>query len=639
MGTGVNPAKGMLGSQLIEKTYIDVFGGGEGEANTLGSAIGSVFNANSSRIPGYLIEQVENQLDAEYVPFYFHDLRTNEIVAFHAFLENLTDRYSPNYTSTSGYGRVDQVKVYRDTRRALSFSFYVAATSKEDFDEMWWKINKLTSLVYPSWTPGDTLQSTGFSGTDSTFKMPFSQVLAASPLIRLRIGDVIKGNYSRFNLARIFGIGSDGIAPRTEAANISAMGAINQATGGTMAATMRKINEVQFETVFNLMFGSPFSLISAIPSNPASSDVNRAAAGLLFGLFGGTFTNPLGVAYVMKKLLSPDVVANAVPGNSTLIGSIEASANRVVGIGQGSEFGYGKADFPFLKASTDEGYLFADGSGKRVRVARPIRVKVLGNLFKGIGKITGERTTEVLSSPSNVSGFDAPFKGEERTADPKYKTYYKVAVSDANTGLGLFGKNRLELVVTHEDLMPNINTMFNTRVLPFLSITAFAEGLLQSLANEAATVTGIPSDVLSGLISTSEAANFMKPENNPITRAFESAGGRGLAGVISNLTYSWIDAQNTWEIDWNSRAPMVAKIDVSFDAIHDIPPGLDHNGYNRAPIYNVGDIMRFVAGDAYPDNGHASKNYYTSAGRYGNVAEDDTSQDTTIGNAKKSFGD
>jgi hypothetical protein len=53
--------------------------------------------------------------------------------------------------------------------------------------------------------------------------------------------------------------------------------------------------------------------------------------------------------------------------------------------------------------------------------------------------------------------------------------------------------------------------------------------------------------------------------------------------------------------------------------IHDIPPGLDHSGFNRAPIYNVGEVMRSVAGDPYNDNGLGSQDSFTSAGRAGTV--------------------
>ena len=55
----------------------------------------------------------------------------------------------------------------------------------------------------------------------------------------------------------------------------------------------------------------------------------------------------------------------------------------------------------------------------------------------------------------------------------------------------------------------------------------------------------------------------------------------------------------------------------NFDVIHDIPPGLDHSGYNRAPLFNVGDIMRHVAGDPHNDNGEMEDLRYRMEGSKG----------------------
>ena len=55
-------------------------------------------------------------------------------------------------------------------------------------------------------------------------------------------------------------------------------------------------------------------------------------------------------------------------------------------------------------------------------------------------------------------------------------------------------------------------------------------------------------------------------------------------------------------------------VQFKLDVIHDLPPGLDHSGYNRAPLYNVGDIMKGVAGDPHPDNGAMSEIRYRNAG-------------------------
>jgi len=56
--------------------------------------------------------------------------------------------------------------------------------------------------LYPQWSKGQQVSS-----EKGTFTQPFSQVFAGTPIVRLRIGDVIKSNYSKFNLARLFGVG------------------------------------------------------------------------------------------------------------------------------------------------------------------------------------------------------------------------------------------------------------------------------------------------------------------------------------------------------------------------------------------------------------------------------------------------
>ena len=133
--TGDNPTKGMLGSSLADKTYIDRF-----------------LTKSYNKIPIEIARKLEDQLEGEYVPFYIQDLRTNEVIAFHAFLTKLSDTISPKFDAKSGYGRLDPVQIYNSTTRSVDVSFNLIATSKEDFDEMWFKINKIVTLLYPQWT-------------------------------------------------------------------------------------------------------------------------------------------------------------------------------------------------------------------------------------------------------------------------------------------------------------------------------------------------------------------------------------------------------------------------------------------------------------------------------------------------------
>ena len=161
-------------------------------------------NSNSNRIPSEYVKEAEDCLEAEYMPFYFHDLRTNEIISFHAFLTDLSDGFTASYNSTSGYGRIEDVMIYNNTKRSISFTFYVAATSEQDHSVMYWNVNKIVSMLYPQYSRGRTM----VNGADK-FIQPFSQIPTASPMIRLRIGDVVKSNYSKFGIARLFGLGQD----------------------------------------------------------------------------------------------------------------------------------------------------------------------------------------------------------------------------------------------------------------------------------------------------------------------------------------------------------------------------------------------------------------------------------------------
>jgi hypothetical protein len=86
--------------------------------------------------------------------------------------------------------------------------------------------------------------------------------------------------------------------------------------------------------------------------------------------------------------------------------------------------------------------------------------------------------------------------------------------------------------------------------------------------------------------------------NNPFTAAQETTLGKGLAGFIKSLDVNSQD--QLWETSVKgSKAPMAVKISITFEPIHDIPPGLDSDGAMRAPVYNTGRIINTLYGDVY----------------------------------------
>jgi len=549
--TRVNPARGMLGSRLVRNTYTGIDTDGSG-----------------ARIPETVVKILEDKLDSEYVPFYIQDLRTNEIIAFHAFLNQLTDSIQPQFNSTQGYGRIDPVQTYQSTTRTIQVGFTLYSTNREDFDDMWYKINKFVTLMYPQWTQGTIVQTgdpdngiatlaEGFSG--SRFVQPFSQVIGSSPIVRLRIGDVVKSNYSRFALARTFGIGDQGVK-----ANPIGEGNVMSPA----ADFMRTFRDIGL-TIFGTLAGSPQGLVkmgadeitnstdSLMAKNFTSAGLEAAATYLGDSLING-FVNPLLSAQTLARLRDPNVFGGegfAGPGSSTM--------------------------FAYINPNMIDGY--KSESGKTYYTTKRITCKI----------------KEVVSDET----------GEGQI--------YKVEVTDYSSDI-----NGEVLLVRHEDIWNDPSEAFSKSVagilyavagLDVVGLTDTAIGLVARRGGASGAALDLGAEAVAILMENPESA-FMRPSANPFVSAFHATRGRGLAGVIKGVTFNWLE-DFPWETDHNARAPIGCNIAFTFDVIHDIPPGLDHTGYNRAPLYNVGEVMRNVAGDVYDDRFSKSERKFREGGK------------------------
>ena len=575
--SGPNILRSMMGSELVENTYLDASNDGAG-----------------SRIPKEVVKTLEDKLEAEYVPFYIQDLRTNEIVAFHAFLNSLSDQINPQFNSEGGYGRLDDVHIYNTTKRSVTCDFTLIATSREDFDSMWFKINKITTLLYPQWTQGTMVGNSSIG----TFIQPFSQVVGASPIVRLRVGDVIKSNYSKFNFARMFGIGDAGV-------NIKDVG-VGIPLGDTANSIFATLAEgALFALIGGL--GSPIQVSNSITSNvikntiPFASKAISAATESVSLLLKNGFVNPLAFDPVNNQITDPQSNSSALldPFGLYSFGYAEGLGTALT-----SEFnlsddvanmsGVGNL---VLKANVTSGYRLLD-SGEKIYFDKPVTIQVKQKI-----------------SVESIYG-----KGKRRT-----RTGYICSLTDpALLGTDMFGA---QIKCLHEDIFPLPDAIFaNTLLAPGLA--ALATGPISAASNNAGEAlkklasNSVPNpfgggnipiansaiDLATDLIDTNEN-KFMLAENNPFVRGFETTMGRGLAGKLGGITFNWL-SDFPWETDYNARAPIGCKISFTLDVIHDLPPGLDHAGFNRAPLYNVGNIMRGISGDVYSDNGVGGEAHY-----------------------------
>ena len=602
-----NPVKAMMGSSLGEKTYLAQ----NLELNDAPTALDDFsdglfgdqeVDTTRNKIPKAMVDIYEDMLDAEYVPFYFHDLRTNEIVAFHAFLSSLTDAFQANHTPYEGYGRMDDVQIYKNTKRTISGKFMLVATSKEDFDEMWFKVNKLVEMLYPQWSRGESVKS-GTGNENTQFIRPFSQIPTISPMIRLRIGDVIRGNYSRFNLGRLFGSGH--VETYIDATSVlpTTLGSLAAGLNGESDAfnsATDTINEAALQA-FMAAFGTPLQFLDLIPgdindSNALGGEIKRLAFQVLSQVLDNGFVNPL-VLDGINKLKNPDVEANL--SEFGLGGTFN------------KEYGPPVGSVVLVKPSQGK-YRYITDENLNIGNAQAIKIR----LAQESGRPVDEAS--VLSTDSSVEKVLIDRHLKCRILDKKQidttpgtnkttlRTFYNVVVIEP-TVKNLYKKM---LTVSHEDVIVDPDWVFKNYFAWFLDPVNNAIELLQNEVNDLAASAGLMGDSIDLFTTTFE--DFMSPYNNSITKSFEESAGRGLAGFIGNLSYDLVGDNTNWEIDHGSRAPMRLEISFDFKPIHDIAPGLDADGFSRAPVYNVGSIMNDIAGDQQGE-GLGSKNRYNKA--------------------------
>lgn len=291
--------------RLLPHTYHDLI---DGSASTISKLIKSgtglqPSNSGKNRFTEEQVAQIEDLLESEYMPFYFQDLRTNEIVSFNAFLDDVSDGFQAEYSSISGYGRIEDAKIYKGTKRSLSVKFHLFAANPDDFDSMWWQINKLTTMVYPQWSRGRELQIVQGNNVGNAtsqkfpFIQPFSQIPTATPVVRVRVGDLIRSNYSRFNLKRLFGFKDSGVGPKQEVAG-------GQFSTGTVTTTVTTAAvagrpAIKKQNPLKVKSDVPMQVNGAVVYTIKAGAILTPIAGNKYKVFAGKKTRTIPHSYVV----------------------------------------------------------------------------------------------------------------------------------------------------------------------------------------------------------------------------------------------------------------------------------------------------------------------------------------------------
>tara|TARA_R100000808_G_C2155265_1_gene167286 strand:+ start:1983 stop:5405 length:3423 start_codon:yes stop_codon:yes gene_type:complete len=463
---------------------------------------GGLATSNNGIIDPALVKRMEAYLDGEFCPFYFHDLRTNEILSFHAFITNLNETFNPTWGTYDAYGRMDDVMTLQKTTRQLSLSFVIASTNPVDQAGMWYKVNKLVSMIYPQWSPGTMVQG---PNSGERFRMPFSQIPTASPIIRLRIGDLVSSNYSRFGLSRLFGLGDANV--------LSTFG--NSATADEITQGIEGLEEGIAQEIIGI----------------------KTQIGAGNGPDAGTIPTD------MKKLrirLNQDIKSVKVTNNTT---TTPNPSPRVINK---------------IRAGT----LFK----VKDNIPRKGEDNIGISLSKEAHKVIGAKVfdTDDEASPLLLAA-----------GNMKYKVSFKLPSGD---------EEEVEIELDPKKVNISIDEAS-------LYATAFDKASESAELNSSVNI-GLLKKFFAGKEAESEGGT-----PNPIVRSFESTMGKGLAGAVTSLAFGYNDAP--WGDEFGAKAPIWTTVDLTFNVIHDITPGLASDGSLRAPTHSVGSVVKDLHGSVY----------------------------------------
>ena len=559
-----------------------------------------------SRIPTEIRNGIESLYESEYVPFYFHDIRTNEILGFHAFITSLTDDYAANYESLDGFGRIEPVKIYKSTQRKIGVSFIAAALDTNDFDDLWYKINKLTTLVYPQFTEGKKLSN---SSGNFQFTKPFTQAVGASPMIRIRLGNVFRSNYSKYNLSKIFGLdnpetvimGNDWTGKFAASEAVKA----KEARAATVAAPAeaKKRQDAAANDTYNVKYayiyvGDGDGEVSAIevfkPQPPAGASKNSEPTPAT-----GLAAPPSGTAAVDKYVTAVDQKKEDLPRLSPSkyllvcrVKGVAANGPNDRDIGQGAAGDF--LEFTNIDPAVDYSTVV---NNKNLDV-------------DAVFKVAFEKLTLDDYYASSGINPDLP-PNDAAVLKLRDELKQKLTALHAQYDKDVIAKTqpditKYEFIIYVTDLTPYDDMTelsrqkYDKDVLKLYEDVNAAEAAAKQASDQQAIIDAAAeeerkkseaeggSDPVAAAKKKylASAESFMKSDNNSIVKSFRSAGGRGLAGFIDSMSFDWM--AGTWDTSDGRKAPKMCKVTISFTPIHDITPGLDANGQNRAPIYPIG---------------------------------------------------
>ena len=129
------------------------------------------------------------------MPFYFRDLRDSNVVMFRAYIEGLSETLSPTWNSENYVGRSEPIYTYSSTEREINFTLKIFANTKDELNQLYNKINRLTSMTYPEYKTEQAVILVDQDNNEKTVNVGSigDKLRMKSPLCKLKLGDLFGG--------------------------------------------------------------------------------------------------------------------------------------------------------------------------------------------------------------------------------------------------------------------------------------------------------------------------------------------------------------------------------------------------------------------------------------------------------------
>ena len=365
------------------------------------------------------------------------------------------------------------------------------------------------------------------------FVQPFSQITTATPLIRLRVGDLIKSNYSREGMARLSGVDNDQFT-------------INKADDG--AEDKLIADEKAFYEALDIVHET------------LRKELGNAKE---LGVFADDTTE------VMKRLPPPGSIVIVDLGY--LAGAAYLSVGKV-----------NKFDISGVNLTTIKEESIHQDITKRYLLAPKVAVEI-------VDYVANSSLADTAINPRTGLGGGSRGTGQLMMKVKLAQIDHPLAPVVLSLGEDMLTGDFLDEAMFYVSQI-NVEETLTISRAPGINQSYFETSDNPRIAQQSSK-TNEDADLFSVLLDS----------KNPLYRSFETTMGRGLAGVITSLSFDWgLNSEIMWDLKrFNHKAPMGCKVSIAFTPIHDITPGLDHNGMMRAPVFNVANISPHVHDDPH----------------------------------------